>query len=191
MKFNDAFCKWFGDSKVVKNDRDRSPLLVYHGTPAKFYIFEQRDGTVATFIGVEKVRRTGFFFTTKRNVAQLFAGDKGHVMKCYLSIKKPADFTLRLRKLDDEIEREGVNLRWLNDYGDMWEKFDGDDGAMLVAALMRLGYDGAIIEEYIQETTETIKVYIAFHPSQIKSAENDGTWDSDDPDIRSNPRRHR
>ena len=45
-------------------------------------------------------------------------------------------------------------------------------------------------EEYRKNHAEDS--WIAFRPTQIKSAiGNDGTWDSDDADIRSNPRRRR
>lgn len=188
MNFNAAFWKWFGDSKVVKQDRDRTPLIVYHGTDKKFSHFEQRGGTIATILSVEKVQRTGFFFTTKRGVSELFAGKGGFVMPCYLSIQHPADFTKNERKLDDDLEAHGINLRWLNETGEMWEKFDGEDGAALVKACKLAGYDGAIIKEYITEIAENVTVYIAFDPRQVKSATgNDGSWDSDDADIRSNP----
>lgn len=186
MKFNAVFWKWFGDSFVV--DSRREPLVVYHGTDKKFNEFKNKGGSIATFLGDEKVKRSGFFFTPKRAAAKLFAGKNGYVMKCYLSIQKPADFTITDLRIDNALEKQGINLRWLNDTGDMWEKFDGDDGETFVAALQRAGYDGAIINEYMVEMNGNVKVYIAFNPAQIKSAENnDGTWDSDDPDIRSNP----
>lgn len=67
-----AFKKWFGDSKVV-DDQGR-PLVVYHGTHAKFTEFENHGGPM--FFGTE-------------SKAKDFAGDNGHVMPVFLAIKNP------------------------------------------------------------------------------------------------------
>ncbi len=58
-------------------------------------------------------------------------------------------------------------------------------GASLFTKMLKdAGYDGVI-------TTKGDEM-VAFYPEQIKSATgNDGTWDADDPDIRSNPRSRR
>lgn len=56
------------------------------------------------------------------------------------------------------------------------------------------GHDGVIIHNTV-DTYHTIgrkkrirsTVFVVFSPEQIKSVENDGSWDTDDPDYRSNP----
>jgi hypothetical protein len=40
-KFNDAFWKWFGDSKVV--DEHGQPLVVWHGTNEIDFLFDERE----------------------------------------------------------------------------------------------------------------------------------------------------
>lgn len=184
MTFNPAFWKWFGKSKVVNSKR--KPLVVYHGTDADFNTFEKTKGSVVTFISVEKVDRTGFFFTPNKKFAAAFS-KSGRVLACYLSIRNPADFTTNedFESFLEDLEDEGVNRRWILT-GDMWEKFDGQEGKEFVDTLIDMGYDGAKIDEQ-NDDGKTVESWIAFHSHQIKTIDNDGTWDADDPDIRSNP----
>lgn len=84
-------------------------------------------------------------------------GYGGDVKAVYLSIKNPAD--------------ESTAYRALN-------KFKGQNGAGVKAReyLIRMGYDG-VYNGYDE--------YIAFYPTQIKSAtDNVGTFDPENPDIR-------
>lgn len=156
-EFNDAFWRWFGASKVV--DAQGQPLRVYHGTRAKFTKFRRGKGKIATFISVEEVERYGFFFAEEKEFAQAFAGKDGTVLAAYLSLQNPVDLRYAGDEFDTQMELRGINRKWLL-WGEMWEKFDEEDG----------------------------KKFVAFHPTQIKSATgNDGTWDVDDPDITSNP----
>ncbi len=183
MKLNAAFWKWFGDSKVIKNGK---PLPVYHGTDADFTAFTKQKGSVVTFLDSEEVDRTGFFFTPNKEFAKVFS-KSGRVLKCYLSIKNPADFTTNedFESFLEDLEDEGVNRRWILT-GDMWEKFDGEQGQEFVTTLIDMGYDGAKIDE-TDDDGKNVVSWIAFYPKQIKSVDNDGTWDADDADIRSNP----
>lgn len=84
-------------------------------------------------------------------------GYGGDIKAVYLSIKNPAD--------------ESTAYRALN-------RFKGQNGAGVKARdfLIRMGYDG-VYNGYDE--------YIAFYPTQIKSAtDNVGTFDADNPDIR-------
>jgi ADP-Ribosyltransferase in polyvalent proteins len=74
------FLKWFGDSKVV--DVSGEPLIVYHGTSAKFSKFSKKRA-----IGSQ------FWFTSSK--ASIETGDVGAqgagvIMPVYLSIQQPA-----------------------------------------------------------------------------------------------------
>jgi hypothetical protein len=77
-----AFKKWFGASKVV--DAEGNPLVVYHGTGAKFDTFVKSDG--GTF-------GDGIYLTASKEAAQEYAdtiGGDSTVMELYVSIKNPA-----------------------------------------------------------------------------------------------------
>lgn len=185
-----AFKKWFGDSKVI--DADGKPLVVYHGSGQVFTEFKNRGGKISTVFGSEDVERSGFFFAVDKDYASLFAeGATPNVLEVYLAIKNPID--LRNGILNDDAEAlaaQGINDRWLyqltRDPREAWELFDGDDGADLVKALRAAGYDGArIVEPRHPSTNAVIDAWVAFSPTQIKSAtNNDGTYGLDNPDIR-------
>ncbi len=190
--FNAAFHRWFKKSAIV--DAQGEPLVVYHGTSKKFTSFEEKGGHVSILFSVIEVKRRGFFFTPNKDFARQFITERtGYVLPCYLSIQKPADFATNpdFEGFLEELEEAGIRRRWIMT-GEMWEKFDDDNGPFFVDALTKLGYDGAIIQEDNHKTKETELVYVAFKPTQVKLAfNNDGTWDSDDPNMYSNPRRRR
>lgn len=78
----DNFNKWFGDSKVV--DEDGNPLVVYHGTDAKFNEFKD--------IGVgRRILGDGFYFSDNIDVAKQHAKRKGgnRIISSYLNFKNP------------------------------------------------------------------------------------------------------
>ena len=88
------FYKWFGDSKVV--DEQGRPLVVYHGTNAKFDTFDINKAQSKTGINV---LGAGFYFTDNLKRAERYAygfTGKGrgvgenNVMPVYLNIKNPA-----------------------------------------------------------------------------------------------------
>lgn len=182
----EAFRKWFGESKVV--DADGKPLRVYHGTrTGGFDAFENRGGTISTFLGSEKVERHGFFFTDNPAEASEFAGKEGSVIPAFLSIQNPIDITDGFTDdALDRLEEHGIDKWGLarTRVEDFWEVFDGEPGGRLVAALKKIGHDGAIILEFNPDTKDEFKSYIAFEPTQIKSATaNKGTFDPNDPSI--------
>ncbi len=188
-KFNAAFWQWFQDSKIV--DAKGNPLVVYHGTAKKFTKFENKGGFVTVLFSTLAVKRSGFFFSENEDFARQFITERtGWILPCYLSIQNPANFVDNpdFEGLMDELEEAGIRRRWLMT-GEMWEKFDDDDGLEFIKKLKAIGYDGAIIEESNHETRENERVYVAFNPNQIKSAiKNDGTYDLEDESILSNPR---
>lgn len=162
MKFNAAFKKWFGKSWVV--DENGEPLVVYHGTHENFTEFKLSE---ASFQGLGQ----GFYFTDKSKVAQAYARDEGGVLvSAYLSLQNPAPSYV-VMTISKELCGKSVIVRGME--------------SELRKALIAEGYDGVMWESSMIDN-ETI--FVAFYPWQIKSAiGNDGTYDADDADIRSNP----
>lgn len=199
------FKRWFGDSKVVErktSSRDRStgrPLVVYHGTPGNgFTRFEPRKGTT-TFIGIPvEVQRYGYYFAEDREFAEQFANQgearSGNVIPAYLSIQNPLylDGGVAPGDIDNLVEHgvdRGFLERRLGDPRETWshmEDADGqDNGKFLIDAIKAAGYDGISMQEVDPDSGETKDVWVAFEPTQIKSATgNVGSFDPKNPDIR-------
>ncbi len=178
-KFNDAFWKWFGDSKVIDDNGD--PLVVYHGTP---------NAGFAKF-------KDGSHFTESPEYAYIYAEkaigrneNKPFIYPVYLSIQKPFDTRkTKERKLfyKDFFEQRG-NGAELSEH----KLPDWTDGTDLMEWIEEenLPYDGIILDE--QGLPWRGISFVPFYSNQIKSAiGNDGSYDLDDNDIRSNPRRRR
>jgi hypothetical protein len=180
--FNDAFAKWFGDSKVL--DGKGQPLVVYHGTPDMRGILEHG------FKGYS--RGSVFFATDSQRTAETYASGKQAwdyqnsepgVIPLYLSIQNPL-----------LIDAQGENWRGT-------EKF--------VTMAKENGHDGIVIYNSVDDYNKSKKskpatVFAWFKPEQAKSAingqmvsridrkpikgatGNKGTWDAKDP-ILTNP----
>ncbi len=180
-KFNAAFWKWFGDSKVV--DAKGQPLVVYHGTADAFVKFKK--STCGRYSG-NKYPCSAFFFADKANEASGYASaqdghpdDRPNVMPVYLSIQRAV-----------LIDAKGGSWAFMSKFDPKY--WGTQEDAFELAIKNRC--DGIIFKnihdhgnvKYGQRKPYT--VYVVFKPTQIKSATgNDGTWDGDDPDIRSNP----
>jgi hypothetical protein len=166
-EFNEAFWKWFGDSKVV--GEDGQPLVVYHGSPHE---------DIDKFYG-------GWWATDKR-----VAKDFGTVYSAYLRIENPVY----------------DNYALTGEPGDLWKLYNEwhesdqtreeheeessliDEAAMdgpFRDYLISKGYDGVIVWDESNRYPD--QVFVAFRPEQIKSVNNRGTWNRDDPDITHNP----
>lgn len=168
---SEAFRQWFGDSKVV--DENGDPLVVYHGTGSEFTEFDiKRSGE--NFREVTSAGEGFFFFTdyagpqsigssaseyathaAKRN------GGSANVMPVYLSMQDPlvVDVT---------------------NYGD-FAVFGFDVASADIKRWMRKGRHDGVIAYHADDSQ---KVYAVSNPSQIKSVNNRGTWDAENPDIR-------
>jgi N12 class adenine-specific DNA methylase len=156
-----AFKRWFGASKVV--DGEGRPLVVYHGTFDDFSKFSDRKlgantDDNASSEAYAQTSRVGFWFNTKP-----MAGNKaGYTvdMPVYLSIQNP--------------KRE-MSLDWLA------QGLESIKGRTYRKRLIEEGYDGVVLgDEEFGGTS-----YIAFRPTQIKSAiGNTGAFDPANPDIR-------
>jgi hypothetical protein len=152
---NDAFWKWFGNSKVVDSNGD--PLIVYHGTNQKFNQFDPN----APKIAFHKEKGT-FFFSSNIKAANAY----GETRSFFLSISKP----LVLDALD----------HFTNTPKPIWTVCDDDT----IKYAKENGHDGIIVENVSEISgTGAGTTYIAFQSTQIKSIENIGTWNPNDKDI--------
>lgn len=151
QELNDNFWIWFGNSKVI--DKNRKPLVVYHGSQSEFSEF---DGDS--------------FFTDDYMNADGYANGE-YVYDVCLSIKNPLIIDCNGRKWDDIETPYGTTT------GGVIGNVDRDK------------YDGVIFNNIKDSWIDDVDyqdpsiVYVTFNSNQIKSVENDGTWDVDDNDI--------
>lgn len=84
----DSFDNWFGDSKVIDDNGD--PLVVYHGTRAKFNKFDPS----------KHIGNLYWFTSSREDILSGLAGAKSskYIISAYLKISNPAD-----RKLYDNL----------------------------------------------------------------------------------------
>jgi hypothetical protein len=148
---NDNFWKWFGNSKVVYNNK---PFPVYHGSPDEFDEFMYES-----------------FFTEDYFNADGYAREDGIVYEVYLSIKNPLILDCKDKKWDDIDTPYGTSTTEVVSNADR-SKYDG----IIFINIKDAWFDDA---EYQDSST----IYATFSPNQIKSIENDGSWDIDDNNI--------
>jgi hypothetical protein len=179
-----AFKRWFGDSKVV--DADGKPLVVYHGTAADFNAFDlSKFGlTDAGWFG------KGFYFTEDKAIADRY----GKTKSVFLSLEKPmssdeaafgADTVKQIiaetKRLDpkfspkDWLEDDLAGEKSALDQLENMYRAGAETSKVLQAVTDVTGFDGVVSKG----------IYIAFNPTQIKSAlGNNGNFDGNNPDIR-------
>ena len=159
------FKTFFKDSKAVTPTG--APLVVYHGTGSKFTAFDPKAHPVTDGgMGLEAAGVRPFFFSASKEIANDFAGgDPEYVMPVYLSLQKPL-----------EIDAKGTG----------WTEFNDE----IVAAAKGGEYDGVILRNLsdtmgLTDVTNPVSdVYVAFEPTQIKSAiANNGDFDPTNPNI--------
>ena len=208
--YSNNFKKWFGDwekwegSKVV--DSKWEPMLMYHGSPEKFTIF---DSDFMSQHGSSK--GYGFYFSPDKKMAEGY----GDVMTVYLDIKNP------LSKDKLSISRKEMKNLILDVEKNIAEKWGSEDGTLLdnfwdtkrygkdrvladaidmlmenesdvdvFGELKNIGGDYDSVAKSFRKILGkdgiiTPKEYIVFESNQIKSA-TDNVWmfDSNNPDIR-------
>jgi len=183
-----SFKRFFAGSKVV--NEDGSPKVMYHGTNKDFN----------EFLIAKKANRTGmpdgFYFTSDAEDASRYAkGDGANVMPVYLSIKNPYNLGGKnkiskemVMQFRDELRQDNPNLpfSWIQEKVNIFKentaagRFPFPSISFPTAAMQRVfeagGYDGLI---------DGSRVFVAFNPSQIKSATgNVGTFDKESSDVR-------
>ncbi|MCQ2310196.1 MAG: hypothetical protein MJZ64_00375 [Paludibacteraceae bacterium] len=161
------------NTKVV--DEDGNPRVLYHGTPnTEFTTFDLSH--LGENSGDKGLLGAGFYFNDNSNYVHLFADNKGvgkgRVIAAYLNLQNPFvvdDHTqseienlLEADKRDRGMYMDVVTTLKILSYG---------KEEMFRNKLISLGYDGVIRKDYLHE-------FVAFHPSQIKSAEP-VTYDND------------
>ena len=116
------FWNWFGDSKVV--DRKGRPVVMYHGTNAKFDTFnkEYLGGTDYGFYG------SGFYFHPMKKFAKMYGKN---VLSVYLKADKIFDFSgftfnsdKQLQLLDDLGVLDENDSKTVKKYIDFYNKFE-------------------------------------------------------------------
>lgn len=166
------FKKWFGKSKVV--DEQGKPLIVYHGTESNFKIFKHLGNSrkIGTNIG--------FFFTDSVEMAKEYANGK-RIMPTYLSLQNPLiiEPNNTIKMFGEEIE--------ITDAFDFFTQLDTRVSEQeLKDELIKQGYDGIILKNTNVDTPfmkDIHDVYVAFNDIQIKSVNNRGTFDENNPNI--------
>jgi hypothetical protein len=186
MAFN-AFWKWFGDSKVV--DENGDPLVVYHGTSnalgADFSEFHMHK-LGAHFGSIKQAEKRGWESADEENPLAIYS--------VFLRIENP----VRLQDWGDAFDDVESDF-WLEFLREVKSKLDPETQEAMrrdkyrptthrdvIGLLEGSGYDGIIYRNAYEGTGDS---YVVFNPEQIKSVDNRGTWDADDPDIRHNPPR--
>ena len=160
---NTNFWKWFGNSKVLNFEKE--PLIVYHGTNTEFNVFDAAKININEPHGDYIV--FGFYFNPDKNKATRYIkGNNKIIMSVYLRIENP---------LFIYSTKDGVELR--NSFGGDEQYFSimDDEPEEIKNELIKRGYDGLIDYSYHQ--------YAVFNPNQIKSVDNDGSWDLNDDNI--------
>lgn len=209
---SENFKKWFGDwendpksaSKVV--DAEGKPLLMYHGSPEKFTIF---DSEFMSLHGSSK--GYGFYFSPDKNMAQWY----GDLMQVYLDIKNPlSQDKLRItrsqmKKLILDVEKN-IAEKWGSEDGTLLDNFgdtrrygrdrvledaidmlmENENDVDVFGELKHIGGDYDSVAKSFRKILGkdwiiTPKEYIVFESNQIKSAtDNIWTFDANNPDIR-------
>ena len=130
------------------------PLILYHGSSEEF---EEFYGDT--------------FFTDDYYNADGYAGEDGIVYEVYLSIKNPLILDCKNKKWNNIITPYGKST------------------TEVISNIDRTKYDGIIFnnikDNWIddEDYQDSAPIYVSFFPNQIKSVENDGSWDMDDDNI--------
>ena len=189
-----SFKKWFGDWEHDPNhasqvtDAEGKPLRVYHGTKINIEEFApEREGTNSNVFGSWKTKRSGIFFAEDPAFAEEFATQGGdsngaNTVPVYLNVRQPVDLTNGFPDdVLEELKSAGMNSNYYLKFkpSEVWEVFDHEnDGKELVAALKKLGYDGARISDVSEGENTNTATWVAFDSNQIKSAiGNSGAYD--------------
>lgn len=171
FKTNDAFKRWFGNSKVV--DDSGKPLVVYHSSPREIQAFRQYSDLGHHF-GTEKAANDRASFWEKdpskggkKNVYSVFLSIKNPIELPDLGVWEPSELVdwLKQKNVLDDSDATKILMRF--------EK--GDKMEELRNVLKKKGYDGAFYKNTVEDPGSVS--WIAFDGTQVKSTQNKGTWD--------------
>jgi len=164
-KLNYNFKKWFGNSKVIENGR---PMVCYHGSNDKdVKIFDLNFTGKNTDSGMFG---KGFYFTNDIKYASTYNRNKddGSILSLFLSIKNPLIINSKSDIPNIVVPDETIDDMYNapNNYSKFFRDY-----------LINNNYDGVI------DNLSSIKQFVTLYPNQIKSVENDGSWDIVDNNI--------
>lgn len=155
------FKNWFGDSKVV--NKDGQPLVAFHTTDKNFNIFNVGEGVNGKQVNPNYSGKLGSWFTAPslhgreyepgnaENAVTFVEGKEGeNTMLVHLAIKNPKEYDGFEELRDDRDSYKSV------------EDFK--------KALIADGNDGIVIRNSMTDGNVDRDDWVAFYPSQIKSA---------------------
>jgi hypothetical protein len=171
-----TFRNWFGDSKVV--DESGKPVVVYHGSEkAGFTVFNTEGGS-------GKTRGTGAFFSNKLGNAFTYSGSPK-----LTTFASDADTTVGDQPSNVPVFLKIQNPLVIDARGQNWSNVDGRSTDDIVREARESGqYDGVIFRNLVDEgqfgwDDIPSDVYAVFDPTQIKSVQNRGAFDPNNPNI--------
>lgn len=185
--------EFFKDSVVRDENGNLKPM--YHGTANGGHTIFDTYGSKYGLFGA------GSYFTDSKTVAEKYTdkhnergNDKKQVYETYLNIKKPMDMDAQADPAEwarvfpeASFPESGTNedfFRAMEDY--FYDMMISKDEAAdeVIDAMTAMGYDGIthIGGGRVNPNGERHRVYIAFHPEQIKNTDNVNP--TSDPDIR-------
>ena len=172
------FKKWFGDSKVV--DENGEPLVVYHRTNNEFEVFNNERISASNLFG------KGFYFSEKDSDAS--KRDYGNIRKdVYLSIQNPLQDNTIIKRKDvaPYLDAQDIDILFKGKdeviggvflFNAFNARYDYDTNIDTTEVLKSLGFDGI-------DLRNTSGDWVVFNPEQIKSVNNRGTFDAENPNI--------
>lgn len=189
--------EFFKDSKVV--DENGNLLVVYHGTPNDFNVFDlNRSGQTGTEYG------EGIYLTSSKDIANQYTKDKnGKIMEMYANIVKPLNnenVTIDKKSLKKFLkELVKIEEYALSNYGEIsiddvieqiYDNADNDLDIIGDISAVGHGIDNNLFYETLIKNTKydgifaTLKngdnIYIAFNSNQLKNINNLNPTSSED-----------
>lgn len=203
------FKKWFGNSKVV--DENGKPLVVYHGSEENFNIFDReklgaKSMDIMSYLGFH-------FTPNKEMAERLFVRADADIMPVYLNIQNPYTtkeseivkeallFAKKNNKIPSKVNLDKIlKMPYFSQDGKSIINILSDDASKVyydetplidykgitmdyLEHLKDQGFDGIKYINEIEWADENRYDYIAFEPEQIKSVNNRGTFDAENPNI--------
>lgn len=168
---NPNFAKWFEGSKVV--GKDGAPKRMTHWTDSDFEVFDTSDKIMDMSIPHNRGDNIGSFFSSGTNSGKYFGKNKKDV---FLSLKNPKTFDTQ----DDFRAFLRDNFKETPETLNAPASYANDSRAVLEGQ----GFDGVVIKRPMFNGKNSKEDWaIAFEPTQIKSVDNIGTFDPNDPNI--------
>jgi hypothetical protein len=192
------FWRWFGNSKAV--DALGRPLVMYHGSYEKFEAFSK--DTFGNNTGNLGMFGEGFYFTDEHFIGADYAGlnanreeDKGTLYTVYLKIDNPLVIDSTIEDEEDYSEGfrglvQAMRKAKLLDKDEGWNdynsKFWDDDRLPKFVSdyAKKHGFDGIFgyyTSNYFVDMGDTRAEFVTFEPTQIKSVNNLGYYNEQDP----------